>query len=210
MCNTIRSSKVIVKRARPLAKRGRPRSTAIDEAILRAAFALMARHGYARMSVDAIAAEAGVTKPSIYLRFPGGKAEVATMALASARDRRTVPETGDTREDLIRHLQYFRGGVSRPFGMSMIGTVLAEAHDTPTLLMYFRKHVVDPRRAMLRRVLEGARDRGELKPGADIATAVNLLIGAYYAQYLAGAPFAEDWAGRVVDTTLMGLRRQRA
>ncbi len=86
-------------------KRGRPRSAAIDEAILRAAFRLMAQHGYARTSIDAIAAAAKVTKPSIYLRFPGGKAEVATKALAYARDRRTVPETGTTRTDLIRHLQ---------------------------------------------------------------------------------------------------------
>jgi len=77
----------------------------------------MAQHGYARTSIDTIAMAAGVTKPSIYLRFPGGKAEVATKALAHARDRRTVPETGETRADLIAHLRYFRTGVSRPFGM---------------------------------------------------------------------------------------------
>ncbi len=202
---TIPSGKDIVKNV----KRGRPRSPSIDEAILRAAFRLMAQHGYARMSIDSIAAAAKVTKPSIYLRFPGGKAEVATKALAYFRDRRTVPETGRTREDLIAHLQYFQTGVSRPFGMSMVGTVLAEEHDTPELLAFFREHVIEPRRTMFRAILKRARDRGELAPGVDIETGIRLLVGAYYAQYLAGTPFRKDWAEPVVDIVLKGLRRQR-
>ena len=190
-----------------LVSRGRPRSSAIDEAVLRAAFGLMAQHGYARTSIDAIAAAAGVTKPSIYLRFPGGKAEVATKALSHARDRRMVPETGDTRADLIAHLRYFRAGVSRPFGMAMVGTVLAEEHDTPQLLAFFRRHVIEPRRAMLRAVLARGRERGDLRPDADIEMGAQMLVGAYYAQYLAGIPFREGWDEHVVDTILMGLRR---
>lgn len=174
---------------------------------MQAAFRLMAEHGYARTSIDAIAAAAQVTKPSIYLRFPGGKAEVATTALAYTRDRRTVPETGETRSDLIAHLRYFRTGVSRPFGMAMIGTVLAEEHDTPQLLAFFRKHVIAPRRKMLRAVLTRARERGELRPGADIEMGAQMLVGAYYAQYLAGIPFREGWDECVVDVLLMGLRR---
>ena len=189
------------------AGRGRPRSAAIDEAVLQAAFRLMAQHGYARTSIDAIAAAAGVTKPSIYLRFPGGKGEVATKALAHARDRRIVPETGETRADLIAHLRYFRTGVSRPFGMAMVGTVLAEEHDTPQLLAFFRRHVVEPRRAMLRAVLARARERGELRPDADVEMGAQMLVGAYYAQYLAGIPFREGWDERAVDTVLKGLRR---
>lgn len=167
----------------------------------------MAQHGYARMSIDAIASAAGVTKPSIYLRFPGGKADVATKALAHARDRRTVVETGDTRADLIAHLRFFRTGVSRPLGMAMVGTVLAEEHDTPQLLAFFRRHVVEPRRVMLRSVLIRARERGELRPGADIEMGAQMLVGAYYAQYLAGVPFKDGWDERVVDAVLMGLRR---
>jgi AcrR family transcriptional regulator len=190
-------------------RRGRPRSSAIDEAVLQAAFRLMAQHGYARTSIDAIAAAAGVTKPSIYLRFRGGKAEVATKALARARDRRPVPETGQIRADLIAHVRYFRTGVSRPFGMAMVGTVLAEEHDTPQLLAFFRRHVIEPRRAMLRAVLARGRERGDLSPDADIEMGAQLLVGAYYAQYLAGVPFREGWDERVVDAVLMGLRPQK-
>jgi AcrR family transcriptional regulator len=191
------------------ARRGRPRSSAIDDAVLRAAFSLMAQRGYARTSIEAIAAAAGVTKPSVYLRFPGGKAEVATKALAYVRDRRVVPETGETRADLIAHLRYFRTGVSRPFGMAMVGTVLAEEHDTPQLLAFFRRHVIEPRRAMLRDVLARGRARGDLRPDADIEMGAQMLVGAYYAQYLAGIPFREGWDERVVDSVLMGLSRPR-
>src|SRR5215470_6552141 len=195
--------------ARRPARRGRPRSSTIDEAVLQAAFRLMAEHGYARTSIDAIAAAAQVTKPSIYLRFPGGKAEVATTALAYARDRRTVPETGETRADLIAHVRYFRTGVSRPFGMAMVGTVLAEEHDTPQLLAFFRKHVIEPRRVMLRAVLARARDRGELPHQADIEMGAQMLVGVYYAQYLAGTPFRDGWDERVVDLVLAALSRPR-
>lgn len=192
------------------AARGRPRSKRIDDAVLEAAYRLMARHGYARTSIDAVAAAAGVTKPSIYLRFPGGKSEMATKALAYVRDSRPVPETGDTRADLIAHVRRFRTGVSRPFGMAMLGTVLAEEHDTPQLLAFFRKHVIEPRRAMLRAVLGRARDRGEIRADADVEMAAQVLVGAYYAQYLAGVPFREGWDERVVDMVLDALRSSRA
>ena len=160
------------------------------------------------MSIDALAEEAGVTKPSIYLRFPDGKAEVATTALARARDQRPVPETGDTRRDLLAHLRSFGAGLMRPFGMSMIGTVLAEEHLTPGLLALFRTHIVRPRRAMLRAVLERARARGELRPGADVKAAINMMVGAYYARYLAGDPVGAEWAEHIVDVALDGIARE--
>lgn len=186
--------------------RGRPRSPKLDEAILEAALWLMARGGYARMSVDAVAARAGVTKPTIYLRYPGGKVELATAALAFARDRSAVDETGNTRADLVAQLESFRRGVERPFGMSMIGTILAEEHHTPELLSRFREHLVEPRRARFRAVLDRAREQGELRPGVDIEIAVAMLVGAFYAGYLSGRPFPPHWAETAVDTILDGLR----
>ena len=73
--------------------------------------------------------------------------------------------------------------------MAMIGSVLAEEHATPELLALFRERVVEPRRDEVREVLEHARGRGELREDADIEAAVNMLVGSYYAQYLAGGPF---------------------
>jgi AcrR family transcriptional regulator len=184
---------------------GRPRSGRADAAILDAALAEMAERGYARMSVDAVAARAGVSKPTIYLRH-SCKADLATAALAAFQQRALPAPTGDTRADLVALLRHLRRGVERPFGMAMIGTVLAEEDHTPQLLALFRERLVAPRRAAIRAVLEAARDRGELRAGADLDAAVQALAGAYYAQYLSGAPFPRRWPGSVVDVVLDGLR----
>ncbi len=169
---------------------------------------VMARGGYASMSIEEVAAEAGVSRPTIYLRYPG-KAELATAALVSYRDRGRPEETGDTRDDLVARLRHFRLGIERPFGMAMIGSVLAEEHATPELLSLFRKRVVEPRRDEVREVLEHARERGELREEAEVEAAVNMLIGSYYAQYLAGDPFPDSWPEAVVDTVLDGLALRR-
>lgn len=186
-------------------ERGRPRSPEVDGEILRAAMRVMARGGYARMSVEEVAAEAGVSRPTIYLRY-SGKAELATAALAAYRDRGRPEETGEARVDLVARLRHFRRGVERPFGMAMIGSVLAEEQATPQLLALFRERVVEPRRRELREVLEHAGQRGELRSGASIEAAVNMLVGSYYAQYLSGKPFPDDWPEAVVETVLTGLR----
>lgn len=165
----------------------------------------MAREGYARMSMDDLAAEAGVTKPTVYLRYPGGKAEVATAALARLRERGNVRETGETRADLVLHLERLRRGLARPFGMAMLGTVLAEEHHTPELLRLFRVNVVQPRRSMIRSVLERALERGEIRSDADLETAVNQLVGSYYASYLASGPPGRTWSAATVDAVLAGL-----
>jgi AcrR family transcriptional regulator len=183
---------------------GRPREPQTDERILDAAYRLMAQHGYARMSMDAIAAEAGVTKPTIYRRY-GTKIELAMAALVYKCDPSRPPITGDTRADLIAEMEHFRRAISRPYGMSLLGTVLAEEHETPELLAAFREYLVAPRRGALRAILEAACARGEFRPGADLTLAANLLVGAYYAQYVAGAPFADTWSTGVVDAVLTGL-----
>jgi AcrR family transcriptional regulator len=159
------------------------------------------------MTIDEVAAEAGVSRPTIYLRYPG-KAELATAALGSYRDRGRPEETGDTRGDLVARLRHFRRGIERPFGMATIGSVLAEEHSTPELLALFRRRLVEPRRKELGEVLEHARERGELRADADIETAVNMLVGSYYARYLAGSSFPEDWPQAEVDTVLNGLRTE--
>jgi AcrR family transcriptional regulator len=179
-------------------KPGRPRSQAHDVAILEAALRLMERDGYARLSMEAVAAEAGTTKAAIYRRH-ASKAELATAALAFLRDRRPTPASDDPRADLIEELGRFRRGVERPHGMAMLGTVLAEEEHVPELIAAFRRDVVLPRRERLRAILE----RATLRPGLDVETAVNLAVGSYYAEYLARGRPRRDWAERVADALVV-------
>jgi AcrR family transcriptional regulator len=191
----------------PLAARapGRPRSAGADEAILGAALAELGERGYARMSVDAVATRAGVSKPTIYLRHPT-KADLATAAIASMRARPRPAPTDDVRADLIAHLRLLRAGLERPNGMTMFGTVLAEERETPELLALYRERLVAPRRRELRAVLGAARDRGEIRRDANLDVAVAALVGAFFARYLAGDSLGGRFVAQVVDTVLDGLR----
>jgi AcrR family transcriptional regulator len=185
---------------------GRPRCEATDAAILDATLRHLAEHGYARLSVDAVAAEAGTTTPTLYRRWPSKEA-LAVAALARYQAEGEPAPTGDTEADLIRLLADFRKKLLRPNGMAMIGTLLAEEGHTPELIELFRRNVVRPRRDGLLAVLRAAKERGELKADADLDAAVNLLVGSFYARHLTGEKIPADWPERVVGVVLAGIRR---
>src|SRR5919201_3405097 len=134
-------------------------------------------------------------------------ASAATRACRSMRTQPRPAPTDDVRADLLAHVRLLRAGLERPNGMAMLGTVLAEEHDTPELLALFRERLVAPRRRELRAVLEAARDRGDLRPDADIEVAVNALVGAFFARYLAGDSLRGRFVTSLVDTLLAGVGR---
>jgi AcrR family transcriptional regulator len=170
----------------------------------------MARVGYARMKLDAVAARASTTKPTLYSRYPS-KAALATAALEHMRLRTPRPPlSGDVRRDLVEELTRFRLGALRPYGMSMLGAVLAEEHENPELLRLFREHVIAPRRQNVRRILRAARKNGQLTEGADIELGISMLVGSLYALYTAGNSPGRDWPERVVDGWLDANGRARS
>lgn len=184
---------------------GRPRSAAADAAIIDAALRLLARDGFARMSMDAVAAEAGVSKATLYLRYRD-KADLATAALARLRESHEPTPTGDLRTDLIARLRRVQDYANEASVMALVGTCLAEEAHLPELLALFRRRSVGPRREGLRTLLQAARERGEIRADLDVEAAIDLLLGTYQSRYLAGDGFPDDWAEAVVDTLLTGLR----
>ena len=164
----------------------------------------MARQGYAGMTMAAVAEEAGVTKPTLYLRFTG-KEDLATAALAAlAASEPTLP-LGNARSRLVAFLEHFRRSLGRPDGMALIGTLLAEERQHPELIGHFRTRILAPRRARLRALLEEGVTAGELGSGIDLDAAVNLLIGSFYARHLTGDPPDATWPERVVSTVWNGV-----
>jgi AcrR family transcriptional regulator len=159
------------------------------------------------MSLDEVAARAGASKPTLYRRWPS-KADLTTAALRTIQLKEPAVDTGSTVGDLTRILQNFRRSLLRPNGLSLIGTVLAEEHHSPELLALFRQRIVSPRRRMLSAVLERARERGELREGARIDAAVNLLVGAFYARYLQDSTIPAGYPADMVGIVWNGLRRE--
>ncbi|MBK9177998.1 MAG: TetR/AcrR family transcriptional regulator [Acidimicrobiales bacterium] len=183
--------------------RGRPRDTDIDARVLDVARRHLARHGYEAMSLVAVAEEAGTTRQALYRRWPT-KADLATAAIA-AMARAAAPEpTDDPFADLVRELEAFRHGISRPDGLAMVGTMFVGSTD-PQLVAFYRERVVAPRRARLGAALERALDAGLLDAGADVDTALNTLTGSWYARALAGDDPPARWAERVATLVWRGL-----
>src|SRR5438552_389696 len=160
-------------------KSGRPRSAHIDDVILRTTLHHLAERGYDGLSVNAIAAETGVSKPTIYLRWPS-KAELAAAAVSYMHVDQTLTLTGDVRRDLIGHLKRVQR-VLDTVGIGLTGTVLASQSSNPALLAVFRERTVRPSRQRVRRILQEGIRQGAIRTGVDVNAAVHLLVGALYA-----------------------------
>jgi AcrR family transcriptional regulator len=176
---------------------GRPRDAALDERILAAAREQLVEHGYQGLSIGAVARAAGTTRPSVYLRF-AGKEDLATAAIAGMSVADALQVSDDLHADLVAELRHFRTAVTRPNGMSFVGTVLAEEHHTPSLIRRFRERLVLPRRRRVVGTLRRGVNAGVLRPGLDVDVITTMLIGAIYARYLATGDVPADWPERVV------------
>ncbi len=174
--------------------RGRPRDADIDARVLAAAQRQLAAEGYDAMSYVAVAEEAGTTRQALYRRWPT-KADLATAAIAALAQASAVAPTDDPYADLVAELASFRRGVSRPDGLSMVGTMLLASTD-PDLVDLYRERIVAPRRARLRATLERGRDSGLLDADADIDVALGMLTGNWYARALAGDRPPPRWPER--------------
>ncbi len=177
---------------------GRPRLPGTDKAIIEATLRLLATKGYARMSIDNVAAEAKVGKPTIYLRYKD-KADLATAAIAQIHFEGAMNDTGDTRADLLAQLRTLQETVESTIGMQLIGTFLAEEQHTPELIELFRERIVQPRRQLMRQILERGKTQGQIRPEVDSYMVAEMMIGSYYARYLAGEQLGKNWPEQVVN-----------
>lgn len=189
-------------------RRGRPPDRSKDSAALDATIRLLAREGLAGMSMDRVAAEAGVSKVTVYTRWRS-KSELIGAALNHLQVDHVPVSTGHLRNDLIAHLDAMRRQYVAVGGMAIIGNCLAEEPVSGELLATIRRSTLLPRREHLATSIAEGVTRGELVPHTDAEQLASALLGSLYADHLAGRPVGEDWAARVVDTVLGRLVTDR-
>jgi AcrR family transcriptional regulator len=179
---------------RPAATRpaGRPRNPELDRAILTAAEQQLREAGYAGMSLESVAA-AGTTVPAVRRRF-GGKAGLAVAVIDALRVDSLPAESGPPRQRALAALRNLRANLLSGNSMAVVGTLLAEERRHPELLAAFRSRLAEPRRAALRRALAEGISSGELPPSADPDVLATMLIGSFYARYIATSDLPDDWA----------------
>lgn len=176
---------------------GRPRDTSVDSAILAAAQRQLADVGFAAMTVESVALEAGVTRPTLYRRW-SSKEDLATAAIACLQISYPPPSKADLWSRVESELVHFRRSLERPNGMSMIGMVLLEEKRMPNLAALFRSRLVEPRRQRLLGLFREGIAKGEIPPDSDIATAVTVAIGSFYALYLATGSVPKNWERKTI------------
>jgi AcrR family transcriptional regulator len=148
----------------PLPSRGRPRDPKRDAAIFEAALSLVAEVGYDRMTVDAVAARAGVSKPTIYRRCPEGKAQIVAQAILRRRDARPVLEDrGSLREDLLAIVTEMCRKMADE--TQLAAGLTSQLRHSEELAAIFREHVIAAERARWAAIAERAAARGELPEG---------------------------------------------
>lgn len=172
---------------------GRTRDDGIDARILAVAGRHLARHGYAGMSLAAVAAEAETTRQALYRRWPTKAALAdAVVATLGPADTPAPPHAFDA---LVAELTAFSHDITRPGRLSLVGTMLQDTTDLRVLDRY-RRTVIAPRRSRLRVILESARAAGEIDAGADLEVALTMCTGSWYGRALAGEPVPGDWPRR--------------
>ena len=184
---------------------GRPRDPAVDAAIVDATLGLLADGGYAAVTMEAVAARAGVGKATHYRRY-SGKDQLVVDAVATLVEPTAHDAGAGVREQLVAVLE----GVRRKSGSlsaRIFPRLVSEGIGNPALMDRYRAQVVEPRHALLRAVLTRAVDEGLVRPGVDLDHAVDLLVGPVVYRNLVrpDAPSSPDDAPRVVDDVLRAL-----
>jgi AcrR family transcriptional regulator len=147
-------------------RRGRPRDPGVDVAIRTATVGLLGEVGYARLTMDEVAIRAGVSKASLYLRWPN---KVALVADALQQRARTVPEVPDTGA-LAADMRVFLTGLLRARGEASraLSAVSGEIASNPELRAAWRRGVAGALTGCLRTIVSRAVDRGELSSDSDV------------------------------------------
>ncbi len=179
---------------------GRPRNLEHTEAAERAALELLLESGYAALSMDAISARSGVSKPALYRRW-AHKGELLLDAFAAqAQTLIPLPDTGTLEGDLqafLRHTFAALRGDSGPINRALV----AEGLRDPGFLNLFRQRLIVRRREHAKALFDLARARGEIH-AAPVEVLVDLLFGPmWYRLLIEHLPlddaFADELARRV-------------
>jgi AcrR family transcriptional regulator len=190
------------------AGRGRPRSSEADRAILAAAGELLSEKGLDAMSIEEVAARAGVGKATIYRRWPSKGLLALDAFVIGFREQQPLPDTGSLRGDLVSALRtWVRAVTSTPAGR-LLASLIGSAQQDAELHAAWRDRVLEPLRAQHRIMLERAVARGEIPASTDSEVVLDLFFGAAQHRLLLGhLPMTDAFIESVVDVILNGIIR---
>jgi len=172
----------------------RARSDVREEAILRAAMALLGEIGYDRLTIEAVADRAHASKATVYRRW-SGKAELVATAVRRYAGSTLAPpsSTGDPRADLLALLGSLRESLLGQDAALILGLLSAMRHDAELA------------RTVRQAVLAEKHDAfAVLLPSADHAWLAEITSAALLSRLLVtGEPLDDEFLAKLVDTVLL-------
>ena len=188
--------------------RSRPggRSARLREAVFAAVREEMIERGYAGLTIEAIAARAGVNRTTIYRRWGDKPRLVVDVLLDSVSEAVPMPDTGSIDEDLVQLLHEVTVNITGSFASQVIHDLIGQMPHSPEL-----KEVVhefwERRFALNREVIIRAIKRGDLPVGTDPDLLIEMSIGPLYLRLLVtDKPIDGAYAERVALMVLAAVR----
>ncbi|PQP90004.1 MULTISPECIES: TetR/AcrR family transcriptional regulator [unclassified Paenibacillus] len=170
---------------------GRPRSQKAYEAVMKAALDLLKSAGYPSLTMEKIAKEAGVGKPTLYRWWPGVPFIVMEALKLHADTEIGLPDSGHLKSDVLEYLKRtFRSLIEGKD--EIVCSLMAEAQFNPEFAAAFRDNFIFSRRAALIRLLERGQQRGELPRDADLELIADLCYGPMWYRLLNRHSTLED------------------
>jgi AcrR family transcriptional regulator len=186
---------------------GRPRSEHARQAILRSTSELLQRTGFANLSIEAIAAHAGVGKTTVYRWWPDKGALVVDAFASSSEEELHFPDSGSVFKDMSLQMNQFLG-VLRSRRGRIVAAVIAGGQSDRSLIEAFRERFLRPRRQEAYQTLRRGIERGELPRNLDLDLVLDILYGAIYMRFLIRHDqLSEDYIANVCQLVLGGAAK---
>ena len=196
-----------------VSRRGRPRSAAVRDKVVRAAADLALDGGPGAATVEAIAKRAEVSRTTIYKWWTSASAIVLEGLLDSVRESIERPPGSSTVQALEHHVSALFGLLADPAVGPLLRNVIAASAADPAIEHALREQWITPRRAAVAMTLREAVEAGELPADTDVEVAVDALVSPPYYRLIFGmAPLGEAGVTALVNTVWSGCRvtRKRA
>jgi AcrR family transcriptional regulator len=157
-------------------------------AVLHAADDLLVERGFGGVTVEGIAARAGVAKQTIYRWWPSKVDILMDTLIEDAERTLSVPEGGNAVDGMRRYLYATARFLTKnPAGKVLLALIGEAQHDAETARAFHAQYL-DPRRAQERALLRRGIDAGELSAALDVDAALDALCGPIFYRALTGTP----------------------
>ncbi|MFI0944070.1 TetR/AcrR family transcriptional regulator [Streptomyces sp. NPDC021020] len=178
----------------------------LTETIKRTALELGQEVGYAKLSIEAIAARAGVGKHTIYRRWPSKGALLLDSLLSLGESALDYPDTGDVVADLRKQIYDAVDLLAAEPLSPLFRTLVGEAQHDHDLAAALNERFITPQSDKTAARLEAARAQGQLSPDFDLDLAMAILSGPLYFRLLiTQEPLTHAYVDRILDALFAGM-----